>query len=193
MGLEIELKYAATPAELAAIQAEYPGGYIEIPMTTSYYDTADGALSRRRWTLRHRREGADQVCTLKTPAAGDIRNEWECHCDSIGQALPVLARESDLEALSKLTEADLILSCGASFTRFAKTMDLGDAVVELALDQGILRNGSKELAFSELEVELKSGSEDAVRHFAADLARRHNLQIQPKSKFARAKALGQEG
>ena len=43
--------------------------------------------------------------------------------------------------------------------------------------------------FAEVEVELKSGSEEALTAYAAALAAKYGLQIQPKSKFQRAKAL----
>ena len=191
MGLEFELKYAATPELLDAIQAAYPGEYVTIPMTTSYYDTPDGAVSIRRWTLRHRREGENHVCTLKTPA-GESRNEWETNCDAIEKAIPELVRQSGLEELAQLTETGLVLSCGAEFTRLATAMTIGQTVVELALDQGVLKNGTRVLPFAEMEVELKSGSEDDARRFAETLAERFSLTPQPKSKFARAKALGQE-
>ena len=191
MGLEFELKYAATPELLDAIQAAYPCEYVTIPMTTSYYDTPDGAVSTRRWTLRHRREGENHVCTLKTPA-GESRNEWETNCDAIEKAIPELVRQSGLEELAQLTETGLILSCGAEFTRLATAMTIGQTVVELALDQGVLKNGTRVLPFAEMEVELKSGSEDDARRFAETLAERFSLKPQPKSKFARAKALGQE-
>ena len=191
MGLEFDLKYAATPELLDAIQAAYSDEYVTIPMTTSYYDTPDGAVSTRRWTLRHRREGEYHVCTLKTPA-GESRNEWETNCDAIEKAIPELVRQSGLEELAQLTETGLVLSCGAEFTRLATAMTIGQTVVELALDQGVLKNGTRVLPFAEMEVELKSGSEDDARRFAETLAERFSLKPQPKSKFARAKALGQE-
>ena len=191
MGLEFELKYAATPELLDVIQAAYSDEYVTIPMTTSYYDTPDGAVSTRRWTLRHRREGEYHVCTLKTPA-GESRNEWETNCDAIEKAIPELVRQSGLEELAQLTETGLVLSCGAEFTRLAAAMTIGQTVVELALDRGVLKNGTRVLPFAEMEVELKSGSEDDARRFAETLAERFSLKPQPKSKFARAKALGQE-
>ena len=149
------------------------------------------AVSTRRWTLRHRREGEYHVCTLKTPA-GESRNEWETNCDAIEKAIPELVRQSGLEELAQLTETGLVLSCGAEFTRLATAMTIGQTVVELALDQGVLKNGTRVLPFAEMEVELKSGSEDDARRFAETLAERFSLKPQPKSKFARAKALGQE-
>lgn len=39
----------------------------EIHMKTTYYDTADGALTARRWMLRVRQENEKSVVTMKTP------------------------------------------------------------------------------------------------------------------------------
>ena len=77
MATEFELKYAATTAQLSKIRAAVPGEYTAISMETTYYDTPDHALSARKWTLRRRLENGTSVCTLKTPAGGLGRNEWE--------------------------------------------------------------------------------------------------------------------
>ena len=61
--------------------------------------------------------------------------------------------------------------------------------MELALDQGYLLGGGKELPFSEVEVELKSGSEEAAVRFGQALAREMNLKPESRSKVARARAL----
>ena len=47
------------------------------------------------------------------------------------------------------------------------------------------------LVIEQLEVELKSGSEEAATHFANALAAKYNLSREPKSKFARAAALAE--
>ena len=75
------------------------------------------------------------------------------------------------------------------FTRQAKTIVLEGCTVELALDRGILLGGGKELPLCEVEVELKSGSEDAAVDFAMALRREFGLQPEKKSKFRRALAL----
>ena len=61
--------------------------------------------------------------------------------------------------------------------------------MELALDEGVLLGGGRELPFAEVEVELKSGSDAVARDFAAALAAEFGLKPQPKSKLARAMAL----
>ena len=57
--------------------------------------------------------------------------------------------------------------------------------------EGILAGGGRQLPLCEVEVELKSGSREAAALYALSLAARHGLEQEPKSKFARAKALAQ--
>lgn len=190
MGTEFELKYRSGACALESIAAQYPGGAV-IPMTTTYYDTPDGALSAKKWTLRHRQEGDAHICTLKTPSnALDERREWEVACEDIHRALADL---SSLSGIGQLRDLELIPTCGARFTRTAIPLTIGESTAELALDRGELVNGERSLPFAEVEVELKSGSKAEITAFARDLAHRFGLEPEPKSKFARAKALGQEG
>ena len=186
MATEFELKYAATAANLEAIRAAVPGQYETISMETTYYDTPGHDLSARKWTLRRRLENGVSVCTLKTPASGSSRNEWEVECDSIETAIPELCKLSGLALLAELTAAGVKSVCGARFTRRACGVTLEGADAELALDDGTLFGGGRELAFAEVEAELKSGSETAVVAWAQDLQRRFDLKPEPKSKFRRA-------
>ena len=186
MATEFELKYAATAANLEAIRAAVPGQYDTISMETTYYDTPGHDLSARKWTLRRRLENGVSVCTLKTPASGSSRNEWEVECDSIETAIPELCKLSGLALLAELTAAGVKSVCGARFTRLACRVALDGAEAEIALDAGVLFGGGRELAFAEVEVELKSGSEIAVVAWAQELERRFDLKPEPKSKFRRA-------
>ena len=74
MGREFELKYRATPEQLSAIREKF-GPFTEIAMNTVYYDTPDGALRPRHWTLRRRMENGTPVCTLKIPGTDGGRGE----------------------------------------------------------------------------------------------------------------------
>ena len=188
MGREFELKYRADAGVLAAIQKKF-GEFTAITMETAYYDTTDGILSRLHWTLRRRYENGISVCTLKTPAAGGGRGEWEVHAPDIAAALPLLQQLDTPEGLRIFTADCLVLSCGARFTRLAKTVEIPGAVVELALDRGVLLGDGKELPFAEMEVELKEGSEEAAIRFAQALAAEFSLEPEKKSKHARAVAL----
>ena len=66
MGREFELKYRADQETLAALRERY-GPFEEIQMQTTYFDTFDGKLLSRHWTLRQRMENGTSVCTLKIP------------------------------------------------------------------------------------------------------------------------------
>ncbi len=192
MATEFEIKYRTSEDTLRAIAAAFPGG-MQIPMTTTYYDTGDLALSRRRWTLRHRQEGQSQICTLKTPGDGNFsRGEWECACDDIRKAVPILAAASGLPELNDLTKTGLTAVCGARFLRIAVAIPIGQSTAELALDQGILIHGDKTCPLCECEIELKSGDPQDILAFSQSLAEKYRLIPEERSKFARAKALGQE-
>ena len=191
MATEFELKYAATAAQLDGIRAAVSGEYHSIAMETTYYDTPGRALSARKWTLRRRLENGVSVCTLKTPAGGLGRHEWEVEQDSIQTAIPELCKLSNLDDLAEMTAGGVSPVCGARFTRLACQVNIENAVVELALDEGILFGSGRELAFAEVEVELKSGAEEAACRFAEDLAARFHLIPEEKSKFRRALDLAQ--
>ena len=191
MGREFELKYRADAGKIAAIREKFCT-FTAISMETAYYDTPDGALRARRWTLRRRMENGRSVCTLKTPLPDGSRGEWETECGSIEAAIPELCKLGVPTELNVLTAQGLVPSCAARFTRLAKALEIENALVELALDQGCLLGGGKELPFAEVEVELKSGSEAAAVAFAEALAQDFALTPEPQSKVQRALALAQQ-
>ena len=188
MGREFELKYRADSRKIDAIGAAF-GDFSQIRMETVYYDTPEGALSRRHWMLRRRYENGKSVCTLKTPLPDGSRGEWEAPCDDIAEAIPKLCKLGAPEDLSALVETGLTEVCAARFTRLAKQIVTERCTVELALDQGLLMGGGKELPFAEVEAELKSGDEAAAAAFAEALAQRFGLTPEPKSKVQRAMEL----
>jgi inorganic triphosphatase YgiF len=191
MGREFELKYRADGEKIAALQQKY-GDFTAISMETAYYDTQERILGKQRWTLRRRYENGRSLCTLKTPAAGLGRGEWETEADSIETAIPVLCKLGAPGALKELTSSGVEQVCAARFTRLAKNLTAQGCIVELALDRGVLLGGGKELPFAEIEVELKAGSEDAAVAFANSLAKEFDLTAEPASKFKRALALAEE-
>ena len=188
MGREFELKYGATAARQQSI-AEHFGSFETISMETTYYDTPDQLLAARKLTLRRRLENGVSVCTLKTPGDSHGRGEWETKCDRIEDALYELCKLSQWEELPGLLAQGVTPICGARFTRRAKTIELPDCTVELALDAGVLLGGGREMPLCEVEVELKSGSEEAAAAFGAALAGEFGLVPEKKSKFRRALAL----
>lgn len=186
MGIEFELKYRATPEIQQQLLAEIPGQDQPFTMQTTYYDTPSAVLSARRYTLRRRLENGVSVCTLKVPAENGARGEWEVNCDTIEAAIPMLCKLGCSADLPVLTAEGLIPICGARFNRIARTVELPDCVVELAIDEGVLTGGGKELPLCEVEIELKSGSQAVCVAFARKLSELYHLTPEEKSKFRRA-------
>lgn len=189
MGIEFELKFRATSEDLQAIRSAVPGSEQVFTMETTYYDTPDGALARRHYTLRRRMENDQAVCTLKTPAGELGRGEYACACPDIEKAIPELCKLSGLSDLSEITRDGVVPVCGARFLRIAKTLELENCTVELALDAGSLIGGGREIPLCEVEVELLRGSREAACAYAGALAVRFGLKQETRSKFRRALAL----
>lgn len=188
MGREFELKYSCSDDAFAALREKF-SPFTAIAMETTYYDTFDGKLSNRHWTLRRRFENGKSVCTLKTPAEGGGRCEWEVEAGSIMGAIPMLCKLGAPLLLMEFTVSGVIPVCGAKFTRLAKLLEIPGATVELALDEGCLMGGNREKALREVEIEVKSGSEDAATAYAMTLAQAYGLTRERKSKYRRALGL----
>lgn len=189
MGREFELKYKASPAVLEQIRQTVGGSFAAIAMETAYFDTPAGDLSARKWTLRRRLENGVSICTVKTPAVGYGRGEWEVPCEEITAAVPELCKLGAPEELISLCRGGLRETCGVRFTRLAQLLSGNGAAMELALDQGVFLGGGREKPFCIAELELKSGDEDAALAFAAEFAAKFGLEPEEKSKFRQAMEL----
>ena len=192
MSREFERKFAADAKTLEAMEAAW-GPFSSITMETTYFDTPDLKLSARRWTLRQRLENGTSVCAVKVPLEDGSRGEWEEESPHLMQALFSLIRQGAPAELLALTASGLRPLCGAKFTRLARTITLPQAQVELALDRGMLTGGGREQPLWEVEVELKSGDQEAADAFAQELARQFSLKPEQASKQARALALALGG
>ena len=187
MGREFELKFQATKAQYDALQADF-SGFQETRMETTYYDSPFRRLSILHWTLRRRMENGVSVCTLKIPSGDGGRGEWEVECGSIMQAVPLLCQAGAPMELMANTVSGVIEVCGARFTRLSLMLATGDGTAELALDEGVLLGGGREIPLMEVELEHKSGSEEETLRLAKYLAARYGLVSETRSKYARALA-----
>lgn len=160
-----------------------------------YFDTEDGELSARRWTLRLRKEGSQSVAALKTANSFDgemfTRNEWQCLADSIEEAIPALMNLGAPKELAKLLESsNLVEVCGAEFERRSNFLYLDDGIrIELCGDVGTLYAGGKRLPIIEVELELLFGDSTVLPHICHQLMDDYGLEIEKLSKNARANAL----
>ncbi len=189
MAVEFELKFRATPEQQETIRGMLSGETRQYTMQTTYYDTPAGDLSARKYTLRRRMENDISVCTLKTPAKGLGRNEFEIQCPSIEEALPQICELSGLEELPGLLAKGIVPTCGAAFQRTSITVERPDCTLEIALDRGKLTGGGREKPLCEIEVELKSGAEEGAKAYAKMLQVAYGLTQEKLSKVQRARAL----
>lgn len=190
MGVEYEWKFRAKPPIQEELYRATEAPWRQTAMETTYYDTQDNRLSSLHYTLRRRTENGKSVCTVKTPLGDGGRGEWEVAEESITQAIPKLCKLGGPEILLSLPSIAPI--CGARFTRRACAIDIGAATVELALDQGVLLGGDREIPLCEIEIEWKGGQKEAAAAFATHLARKYGLTPETKSKFRRALDLTKE-
>lgn len=189
MGKELEYKYAPTAGDGSFILERFPGDWEQVTMESTYYDTLQGDLARKRYTLRLRKENGQQVITCKTPGGGNARNEWEYPAGSLAEGIPALLAMGAPEELASYLRAGLVARCGAAFTRMRRTLRFGDGEAELAWDKGELRGGAMREPLLEIELELKSGDEAAFTAWCGQMAEELKLRTIKESKFARAAAL----
>lgn len=185
MGREFEVKFSATPEKLAKIREKWED-WSAISMETTYFDTPDGALSKENCTLRCRLENGVAVCTIKTPISQLGRGEWDVQAPWCGETAAKLFAAAGRESIPF---EQLTAVCAARFHRLTHLEKLPGGNMEIALDEGILLGGGRQIPLCEVEVEQKSGEETATLLWAMILAEEYGLQREKRSKFARASAL----
>ena len=193
---EIELKLTLEAHQAVAFKRLMARRRVE-PTTqnllTRYFDTPDFALGALGVALRIRRVGRRWIQTLKRE--GDrqgglsVRAEYES---------PLRANMLDLarfpaEALAHIPRS-LIQELAPMFeTRFTRTAWLirtrSGATIEVALDVGEIRAGTRVQALCEVELELKSGRADALLDVALALTQRVSMLPFDTSKAERGMQL----
>ena len=203
MATEIEMKLGVPNEEILNLILEaseltqyMKDDYQVRHMRSIYYDTADGLLSRRKWTLRLRDEGGNLVAAMKTANATDdigffTRNEWQCTAENIRDAIPVLVEQgAPPELMDLLRDKPLVPTCGAEFDRKSACLFMNDGVrIEMAGDLGYLFSGEKREPICELELELLYGDAASLPPICAQLMETFDIKEETRSKYQRAKAL----
>ncbi len=204
--MEIELKLLIAPADvakfrrLALLKQFATAKPVTRLLRNTYFDTPDRHLKEHGVELRVRRVGRVSIQTLKAvgqAAAGlHQRQEWEAR---IAGPLPELASLIALvgagSAWAKVLGApglarSLAPIFGSEVRRTVWHLRLAQgAEVELALDQGELRHGDTHEPISEIELELKAGTPEALFDLALKLQEQVPLRVGNLSKCARGYAL----
>ncbi|MBT9567107.1 MAG: CHAD domain-containing protein [Thiobacillus sp.] len=167
--LEIELKLALPPAQQSAflaLMARRRSQPVKRKLITRYFDTPDCALSSRGFALRLRKSGRRWVQTLKTEGTrqGGLSHRIEYEMAVLGGNLdwsrfPEMAQDWVPESV----RAQLLPVFETQFTRTAwQLRGAGGARIEVALDVGEVRTGTRCQPICEIELELQAGNPDAL-------------------------------
>ena len=199
---ELELKFRVLPSQRAGLLKALGNRKLErLPLLARHVDTADGLLARHRMALRLRQEGGHQVQTLKGigphalerlehnvelgavgPDAASMTVDPRRHEGSpVGERLLALLEAHGNPALQEVYVTDV--------ARIRRSVRYRDALVEWALDEGVVRAGEATAPISELELELKEGDPASLYAMALDWQGRHGLWLDAISKSERAQLL----
>jgi inorganic triphosphatase YgiF len=137
----------------------------------SYYDTPDAALNHQQAALRVRRAGDRYIQTLKTQGefinGAHRREEWEWPLPGPSLSLGLLA---DTPLGDGINLARLAPVFETNFTRQVVMLDDGEAVIECAVDDGVVIAGPHTKPLHEVEFELVSGDPNRLLVWAEKLA-----------------------
>ncbi|CFQ53690.1 adenylate cyclase [Yersinia frederiksenii] len=206
MTVEIELKFIATPAAIAALPERITSWQSQHSapqtLTNIYFETADNRLRQNDIGLRIRGYDGRYEMTVKTggKVVGGLHQRPEYNVDIDSDKLDLARFPADIwpegwdiEAL----QAELHPLFRTDFTREKWVITYGESEIELALDQGTISSNSADKAvelsepLSEIELELKQGNQADLLALAAELAQIGGLRQGNLSKAARGYHLAQ--
>jgi inorganic triphosphatase YgiF len=208
--VETELKFRVDPSRRDALKRAVAGtaGGRAVRLAARYFDTPDGRLAAAGLALRLRREGRRRwVQTLKGRGDGLMqRLEHEVVLDDVAPNTTVavdLARHDGTSAGQALRaalgshEGELVERFVTDIRRTRRVVRVHGAGpparVELAFDEGWIAapaaDGPRRRPVAELELELLSGTPQALLRIASRWVQRHGLWLDVRSKAERGHAL----
>ena len=160
---------------------------------STYYDTRDSAIRAAGFSLRVRRAKGRFVQTVKQQgheSAGLFdRPEWEEQIESAEPDLDRAAATPLGTRLTKKTRKSLKPLIRSDMERTTWLVTQDGAGIEVTLDEGIVTGGKASERIAELELELKSGTPEALFRFAQSLVESAPLRLGVLTKAERGYAL----
>lgn len=196
--MEIELKLRLPPGALDALLADpliVKSSKTRKQLVNTYFDTPERTLAQAGISLRLRSDGKHWLQTLKGPGTGHagLHQREEIEFPVTGPALEwdALAETTYAATLAPL-KTQLVPQFTTRFQRDVRRLNgATGAKIELAMDQGLIIAGERQEALCELELELVSGPVDDIFYLALQLAKRHPLVTESRSKAQRGSQLAQ--
>ncbi|MFC5069284.1 CHAD domain-containing protein [Flaviflagellibacter deserti] len=194
--IEIELRLLASPDVLsqicnapAVLERARNKGVVR-RLVAIYYDTPDRLLMQGGLTLRVRRSGKRYVQTIKCASGSDpmVRAEWETHVATMAPDLSGLPREI-AAPFDQFGDDNLVPIFATRVRRHSQALELPDAKIEIAFDEGVIEAGERREPVSEIELELKEGGAGALYELGLSLLEVAPLRLSVHSKAERGYAL----
>lgn len=170
---EVEDMIEAHRLGRASVWSDWPkvGEGSKFHCHSDYFDTEDEHLFELGIVLRLRREGEQTVLTVKrkpkqiSRSCRFVRDEWAVVLDALTNhptIEPLFKEHKDLaEILGKsvcsVIEQAQTLQYTVDFARQVRRIQVGQSIIEVALDQGFFKADYFEQPFIELELELIRG------------------------------------
>jgi len=165
MGNEIELKLEVAPRDLQKLKAARAFGPFKGKTTQTenlvsvYFDTPKRKLQRKGVSLRIRKIGDERLQTIKTEASDDAfgRGEWERRIKGENPDLRKARGTPLAPVLTNKVRRQLRPVFETRVRRTSMPLRWNGSRIEMALDEGQVRAGSRSAAIGEVELELKRG------------------------------------
>ena len=177
MAQELEIKLSLEPGDLPRAldwlraRPEAAQGSRK-SLVNRYYDTPGAELNHQKAALRVRQSGDQYIQTFKTRGefvnGAHRREEWEWPLCGPSLSLELLA---DTPLGNGINLARLAPVFETNFTRQIVMLDDGEALIECAVDSGVIIVGDHQKPLHEVEFELKSGDSSRLLVWADRLAR----------------------
>ena len=193
MPREVELKLEIDPRAAGRLLAEpwlCDARCAAQPQLSIYYDTAEGELRRRGFTLRLRLAGGRHIQTVKTLDGGAglfERGEWEYEVAGLLIDPECLARTP----LAHFETATLEPIFRSEVTRRSCVVESEGSELQLDYDEGEISAAGRTQHISELELELLDGNAPALLKLAKRIAKREPSKLGVMSKSERGFALAE--
>ena len=197
---EIELKIRLASENVAKMQAwlnSLPNAaHHQVILGNTYYDTPDRFFAHEQMGLRVRTENTRYEMTLKTAGkvvdGVHIRPEYHL---PLNEPRPDFAQlnahfQLGFENATQIN-AELLPTFSTDFTRHIWLVRYQQSQIEIALDQGNIRNPLGECEICELEFELKTGQLKDILVLIAQMPVMQGIWFSDLSKAQRGYYLGQ--
>jgi len=193
---ELEIKFSTdSPGLKAAFESPLLGGAPGKSggarnLLSTYFDTQDRTLNKRRIALRVRRWGrAIPLIGVKWPAKSQSdafsRGEVEARGRSGAPDLALLGEEIAAELGEIIGDRALEPQFETRIKRRTHPVGTGTAQIEVAFDDGEIVAGERRARVTEVELELKSGDTWELYDFAARAVEALPLRLDVRSKSER--------